>query len=108
MTHAYWREGGPEFRNVNIMGVTRGMEKPMVMSHKATIDTHLRRLTGTTTAQKGCSGQTQASQEGIGGGFGNSGSDAMYIYLQVVYGSCLVTVGTSCLSIGQRDISTDL
>lgn len=41
MTHAYWREGGPEFRNVNIMGVTHGMEKGDVLSHKAAIDKHL-------------------------------------------------------------------
>ncbi|MBC5828625.1 MAG: Lrp/AsnC family transcriptional regulator [Candidatus Eremiobacteraeota bacterium] len=41
MTHAYWREGGPEFRNVNIMGVTHGMEKSVVLSHKAAIDEHL-------------------------------------------------------------------
>ena len=41
MTHAYWREGGPEFRNVNIMGVAHGTEKPMVLAHKAAIDQHL-------------------------------------------------------------------
>jgi hypothetical protein len=41
MTHAYWREGGPEFRNVNIMGVTHGMEKDAVLAHKAAIDVHL-------------------------------------------------------------------
>ena len=41
MTHAYWREGGPEFKNVNIMGVAHGTEKPMVMAHKAAIDKHL-------------------------------------------------------------------
>ncbi|HWE04487.1 MAG TPA: hypothetical protein VG326_18930 [Tepidisphaeraceae bacterium] len=41
MTHAYWREGGPEFNNVNIMGVAHGTEKPMVMAHKAAIDRHL-------------------------------------------------------------------
>ncbi|HLK57070.1 MAG TPA: Lrp/AsnC family transcriptional regulator [Chthonomonadaceae bacterium] len=41
MTHAYWREGGPEFRNVNIMGVAHGLEKPMVLAHKAAIDAHL-------------------------------------------------------------------
>ena len=27
MTHAYWREGGPEFRNVNVMGVAHGTDK---------------------------------------------------------------------------------
>jgi len=43
MTHAYWREGGPEFRNVNIMGVAHGTEKSMVLAHKAAIDEHLKR-----------------------------------------------------------------
>jgi len=42
MTHAYWREGGPEFKNVNVMGVAHGSEKPVVLAHKAAIDEHLR------------------------------------------------------------------
>ncbi len=41
MTHAYWREGGPEFHNVNVMGVAHGMEKPKLLAHKAAIDAHL-------------------------------------------------------------------
>ena len=41
MTHAYWREGGPEFANVNVMGVAHGTEKPLVLEHKAAIDRHL-------------------------------------------------------------------
>ena len=41
MTHAYWREGGPEFQNVNIMGVSHGTEKERVLEHKAAIDAHL-------------------------------------------------------------------
>ncbi len=41
MTHAYWREGGPQFNNVNIMGVVHGTEKPAVLAHKAAIDAHL-------------------------------------------------------------------
>ena len=41
MTHAYWREGGPEFGNVNIMGVAHGTEKDAVLAHKAAIDRHL-------------------------------------------------------------------
>lgn len=41
MTHAYWREGGPQFGNVNIMGVLHGTEKPRVLEHKAAIDQHL-------------------------------------------------------------------
>ncbi len=44
MTHAYWREGGPEFKNVNVMGVAHGTEKPMVLAHKAAIDAHLTSL----------------------------------------------------------------
>ena len=42
MTHAYWREGGPEFRNVNVMGVAHGSDKDVVLAHKAAIDEHLR------------------------------------------------------------------
>ncbi|MEQ2008286.1 MAG: Lrp/AsnC family transcriptional regulator [Limisphaerales bacterium] len=41
MTHAYWREGGPEFRNVNVMGVAHGTDKSLVLAHKAAIDAHL-------------------------------------------------------------------
>jgi hypothetical protein len=41
MTHAYWREGGPEFANVNVMGVAHGTEKDVVLAHKAAIDVHL-------------------------------------------------------------------
>jgi hypothetical protein len=41
MTHCYWREGGPDFRNVNVMGVVHGTEKDRVLAHKAAIDQHL-------------------------------------------------------------------
>lgn len=41
LTHAYWREGGPEFGNVNIMAVAHGSEKDAVLAHKAAIDRHL-------------------------------------------------------------------
>jgi hypothetical protein len=41
LTHCYWREGGPEFRNVNIMAVAHGTEKDAVLAHKAAIDAHL-------------------------------------------------------------------
>jgi DNA-binding Lrp family transcriptional regulator len=41
MTHCYWREGGPQFGNVNIMGVVHGTEKARVLEHKAAIDRHL-------------------------------------------------------------------
>ncbi|MDF1658527.1 MAG: Lrp/AsnC family transcriptional regulator [Verrucomicrobiales bacterium] len=41
MTHAYWREGGPRFGGVNIMGVVHGTEKARVLEHKAAIDAHL-------------------------------------------------------------------
>jgi hypothetical protein len=41
MTHAYWREGGPDFHNVNVMGVAHGTDKELVLEHKAAIDRHL-------------------------------------------------------------------
>jgi DNA-binding Lrp family transcriptional regulator len=41
LTHCYWREGGPEFRNVNIMAVAHGTEKNSVLAHKKAIDEHL-------------------------------------------------------------------
>jgi DNA-binding Lrp family transcriptional regulator len=41
MTHCYWREGGAEFGNVNIMGVAHGMDKDLLLAHKRAIDEHL-------------------------------------------------------------------
>ena len=41
LTHCYWREAGPEFRNVNIMAVAHGSEKRLLLEHKAAIDQHL-------------------------------------------------------------------
>jgi AsnC-like ligand binding domain len=41
LTHCYWREGGPEFKNVNIMAVTHGTDKEKLLDHKAAIDRHL-------------------------------------------------------------------
>jgi hypothetical protein len=41
LTHCYWREGGPEFRHVNIMAVAHGTEKERIFAHKAAIDQHL-------------------------------------------------------------------
>ena len=41
LTHAYWREGGPEFANVNLMAVAHGTDKQVVLAHKAAIDRHL-------------------------------------------------------------------
>ena len=41
LTHCYWREGGPEFANVNIMAVAHGTDKANVLAHKAAIDEHL-------------------------------------------------------------------
>lgn len=41
LTHCYWREGGPEFKNVNIMAVAHGTDKDLVLAHKAAIDAHL-------------------------------------------------------------------
>ena len=42
LTHCYWREAGPEFRNVNIMAVAHGTDKRLLLEHKAAIDRHLR------------------------------------------------------------------
>jgi len=41
VTHAYWREGGPAFANVNLMAVAHGTDKELVLAHKAAIDAHL-------------------------------------------------------------------
>lgn len=41
LTHCYWRDGGPEFNDVNIMAVAHGTEKEAVLAHKAAIDRHL-------------------------------------------------------------------
>jgi hypothetical protein len=41
LTHAYWREGGPEFAHVNIMAVAHGTDKALVLQHKSAIDAHL-------------------------------------------------------------------
>jgi len=42
VTHAYWREGGEEFHHVNVMAVAHGLDKDVVLAHKAAIDAHLR------------------------------------------------------------------
>lgn len=44
LTHCYWREGGPEFRNVNIMAVAHGTDKDRLLAHKGAIDEHLASL----------------------------------------------------------------
>jgi hypothetical protein len=41
LTHCYWREAGPEFKNVNIMAVAHGTDKQQLLDHKAAIDRHL-------------------------------------------------------------------
>jgi hypothetical protein len=42
LTHCYWREAGPEFKNVNIMAVAHGTDKRLLLDHKTAIDQHLR------------------------------------------------------------------
>ena len=42
ITHAYWREAGPEFGNVNIMAVAHGTDKEVVLEHKCLLDEHWR------------------------------------------------------------------
>jgi hypothetical protein len=44
LTHCYWREGGTEFNNVNVMAVAHGTDKDLVLAHKAAIDAHLASL----------------------------------------------------------------
>lgn len=44
MTHAYWREGGPEFMGVNMMGVAHGTDKNLLLNHKAAIDEHFQKV----------------------------------------------------------------
>jgi len=41
LTHCYWREAGPEFKNVNIMAVAHGTDKQLLLAHKRAIDEHL-------------------------------------------------------------------
>jgi DNA-binding Lrp family transcriptional regulator len=41
LTHCYWREAGPEFKNVNIMAVAHGTDKQLLLDHKAAIDRHV-------------------------------------------------------------------
>ena len=41
LTHCYWREGGTEFKEVNIMAVAHGTDRDRVRTHKAAIDQHL-------------------------------------------------------------------
>lgn len=41
LTHCYWREGGSEFREVNIMAVAHGTDKGRLLEHKSAIDAHL-------------------------------------------------------------------
>ncbi|BDI28692.1 hypothetical protein CCAX7_007430 [Capsulimonas corticalis] len=44
LTHAYWREAGPEFGNVNLMAVAHGQDKDILLAHKASMDAHLANL----------------------------------------------------------------
>ncbi len=41
LTHAYWREAGDEFNNVNVMAVAHSTDKQLLLQHKAAIDQHL-------------------------------------------------------------------
>jgi DNA-binding Lrp family transcriptional regulator len=41
LTHCYWREAGPEFKNVNIMAVAHGTDKRLLLEHKEAIDRHV-------------------------------------------------------------------
>jgi DNA-binding Lrp family transcriptional regulator len=41
LTHCYWRDGGPELNDVNIMAVAHGESKEQVLAHKEAIDRYL-------------------------------------------------------------------
>jgi len=41
LTHCYWRDAGPEFKDVNVMAVAHGTDKQLLLKHKAAIDQHL-------------------------------------------------------------------
>lgn len=41
ITHAYWREAGPDFGDVNIMAVAHGQDRELLLAHKRAIDEHL-------------------------------------------------------------------
>src|SRR5205809_4242670 len=42
LTHCYWREAGPEFKNVNTLAIARSTDKQLLLDHKVAIDRHLR------------------------------------------------------------------
>lgn len=44
MTHAYWRDAGPRFNHVNVMGVAHGTDKARLLAHKDAIDRHLQEI----------------------------------------------------------------
>jgi hypothetical protein len=44
LTHLYWRDGGPDLNNVNIMAMAHGRDKENVLAHKKAIDDHLAAL----------------------------------------------------------------
>jgi hypothetical protein len=41
LTHCYWRDAGPEFGYLNIMGMIHGDSRDAVIEHKLAIDTHV-------------------------------------------------------------------
>ena len=44
VAEAFGCEGGEEFHHVNIMGVAHGMDKQVLLAHKAAMDAHLERI----------------------------------------------------------------
>ena len=62
LTHCYWREAGPEFKNVNIMAVAHGTDKQLLLDHKAAIDQHLRFVRHPGLIHKRFLGWTQRDQ----------------------------------------------
>ena len=75
LTHAYWREGGPEFANVNIMAVAHGTEKAIVLAHKAAIDAHLETIGMPVSLHERVLGRAERDQAvgDLAGAYGSGG-----------------------------------
>ena len=65
MTHAYWREGGPEFHNVNIMGVAHGMDKALLLANTRTPSTGICSRAAFRSAIRMCSGRAKSGSSEI-------------------------------------------
>ena len=66
LTHCYWREAGPEFNNVNIMGVAHGTEKERLLEHKEAIDHHLKSVAGFLSPRQMSFGGGRSGNQALG------------------------------------------